>query len=196
MEVVLASSNIHKANEMTSLLPSYLNVSLQSDLGIHSPAETGSTFVENALIKARNASALSKLPAIADDSGLCVRALTDRPGIISARYSGESATDEENFKKLLAELGNCAERQAFFHCVLVFLDHATSPTPIIAEASWHGEISHTPSGNGGFGYDPVFYVHSLDATAAEISTSLKNTLSHRGKALRQLKEKLLEYYSP
>ena len=196
MEVVLASSNKHKANEITSLLPKFFDVSLQSDLGINSPAETASTFVENALIKARHASALTKLPAIADDSGLCVRALDNRPGILSARYAGESATDKENLEKLLAELDNCKERHAFFHCVLVFLDYATSPTPLIAQASWHGEICLTPSGSSGFGYDPVFYLHSLGVTAAEISTSQKNSISHRGTALRQLKEKLIEYYSP
>lgn len=196
MKTVLASSNKHKAAEITSMLPPSFDIRLQSDLGIEAPPETGLAFVENALIKARHASTHTNLPAIADDSGLCVKALGGRPGIISARYAGENATDHENLEKLLFELGDNDDRSAFFYCVIVFLDHAETATPVIAEASWHGKISLAPSGSSGFGYDPVFYLPQLGLTAAELAMSQKNELSHRGQALRQLRDKILERHSP
>ncbi len=196
MKTVLASSNKHKAAEITAMLPPSFDIRLQSDLGIEAPPETGLAFVENALIKARHASTHTNLPAIADDSGLCVKALGGRPGIISARYAGENATDHDNLEKLLFELGDHGDRSAFFYCVIVFLDHAETATPVIAEASWHGKISLTPSGSSGFGYDPVFYLPQLGLTAAELAMSQKNELSHRGQALRQLRDKILERHSP
>ncbi|MEC8819496.1 MAG: RdgB/HAM1 family non-canonical purine NTP pyrophosphatase [Pseudomonadota bacterium] len=194
MRMVLASSNRHKAEEITAMLPPNFEINLQSDLGIDSAAETGTTFIENALIKARHASALTGMPAIADDSGLCVSALRDRPGIFSARYAGPNASDQDNMNKLLAELGSNRNRDAFFYCVMVFLEGADSAKPIIAEANWHGEISLAPSGTSGFGYDPVFYLPELSVTAAELAMSQKNSISHRGLALIQLKDKLFERY--
>ena len=195
MRIVLASSNNHKADEITAMWPANYEINLQSNLGIDSAAETGTTFIENALIKARHASALTGMPAIADDSGLCVSALRDRPGIFSARYAGPNASDQDNINKLLAELGSNRNRDAFFYCVMVFLKSVDTATPIIAEASWHGEISLAPSGSLGFGYDPVFYLPELSVTAAELAMSQKNRISHRGLALTQLKDKLVERYS-
>ena len=194
MRMVLASSNRHKAEEITAMLPPNFEINLQSDLGIDSAAETGTAFIENALIKARHASALAGMPAIADDSGLCVSALGGGPGIISARYAGPNASDQDNLNKLLAELGGNQNRDAFFYCVMVFLEGADSAMPIIAEASWHGEIGLAPSGTSGFGYDPVFYLPELGVTAAELAMSQKNSISHRGLALIQLKDKLFERY--
>ena len=194
MRMVLASSNRHKAEEITAMLPPNFEINLQSDLGIDSAAETGTAFIENALIKARHASALAGMPAIADDSGLCVSALGGGPGIISARYAGPNASDQDNLNKLLAELRGKRNRDAFFYCVMVFLEGADSANPIIAEANWHGEISLAPSGTSGFGYDPVFYLPELGVTAAELAMSQKNSISHRGLALTQLKDKLFERY--
>ena len=194
MRIVLASSNRHKADEITAMLSPNFEINLQSDLGIDSAAETGTTFIENALIKARHASALAGMPAIADDSGLCVSALGDRPGIFSTRYAGPNASDQDNLNKLLAELGCKRNRHAFFYCVMVFLEGADSAKPIIAEANWHGEIGLAPSGTSGFGYDPVFYLPELGVTAAELAMSQKNSISHRGLALIQLKDKLFERY--
>lgn len=176
------------------MLPDSFELTTQSAFGIEPAEETGSTFVENALIKAKHAASISGLPAIADDSGICVAALDGAPGIYSARYAGASATDQDNLAKLLKELGNNSNRQAFFYCVLVFLETAISPTPLIAEASWHGEISLEPSGTSGFGYDPIFYLPDLGQTAAEMAMAEKNHLGHRGQALSQLKEKLREHY--
>ena len=195
MRIVLASSNNHKADEITAMWPANYEINLQSNLGIDSAAETGTTFIENALIKARHASALTGMPAIADDSGLCVSALRDRPGIFSARYAGPNASDQDNLNKLLAKLRGKRNRDAFFYCVMVFLEGADSAKPIIAEASWHGKIGLAPSGTSGFGYDPVFYLPELSVTAAELAMSQKNRISHRGLALTQLKDKLVERYS-
>ena len=177
------------------MLPKTFGTHLQTDLGIDPAPETGKTFVENALIKARNASAIAELPAIGDDSGLCVSALEGKPGIISARYAGSNASDQENIDKLLVELGNSMNRNAFFYCVIVFMLAADDAAPIIATASWYGEISHTATGESGFGYDPVFYLPELGVTAAELSMQQKNKISHRGQALALLKRKLLERYS-
>jgi len=195
MQVVLASSNQHKAQEISAMLPNQFNLMTQGELGIESVPETGSTFIENALIKAKHAAKVADLPAIADDSGICVEALGGAPGIYSARYAGEGATDQQNLEKLLRELGDEPNRRAFFYCVLVFLETADDPTPIVAEASWHGQISLEPSGSSGFGYDPIFYLPDAELTAAEMAMADKNSLGHRGQALEKLKEKLLERYS-
>lgn len=162
------------------------------------PEETGSTFVENALIKAKSAARTARLPAIADDSGLVVAALGGAPGIRSARYSGEPANDHENMAKLLKELGSVPNRQAYFYCAMVYLNGPDDPTPIITEGIWRGVISRHPKGSNGFGYDPVFYIPHLGCTAAELSEKRKNQLSHRGKALRRLGRRLgkLEPTSP
>ena len=195
MQFVLASANLHKAKEIASLLPPQFELLNQTDLGVDSPIETGSTFVENAIIKAKHAANITGLPAIADDSGLCVPALEGEPGIRSARFAGSDATDADNVKLLLRRLRGTTERSASFHCVLVCLNSATDPAPLIAEGIWHGKISEAPSGAGGFGYDPVFIVPNYNKTAAEISAAEKNAISHRGLALTKLCGELIERYT-
>lgn len=197
MEFVLASGNAHKAVEIGQMLPDGIAVTSQGSLGIGSVPETGQTFIENALIKARHAAAESGRAAIADDSGIAVRALGGEPGIYSARYAGENATDEDNVNKLLDGMSSLsgAERQASFHCVLVCLRTADDPTPLIAEGSWSGSIAVRTSGTGGFGYDPVFVADGYDCTVAELSTEEKNRLSHRAIALRKLSALILEHYT-
>ena len=186
-EVVLASGNRGKLRELQQVLATTgLEWRLQSDLGIADAEETGKSFVENALLKARHASAASGLPALADDSGLCVDALGGRPGIYSARYSGAGATDARNNEKLLAELAQEADRRARFVCVLVLLRHADDPRPLSCEADWVGEILHEPRGDNGFGYDPLFYVPEFDCSSAELEPAVKNRVSHRGQALQKL----------
>ena len=189
---VLATSNRGKVAELSALLAEAgldLRVTAQSELGVSAPAETGATFVENALLKARHAAQSTGLPAIADDSGLAVAALGGAPGIRSARFAGEAADDRANIAKLLAALGSASlDRSARFHCVLVALEHAEDPAPLIATGSWAGQIAHAPKGHGGFGYDPVFLVPELGRTAAELEAAEKNRHSHRGAALRRLIE--------
>ena len=189
MQVVLASGNTHKVSELQALLPS-LSLVGQDEFGIESVPETGTTFIENALIKARHAALQSGLPALADDSGLVVPALGGAPGIYSARYAGVGASDSDNNRKLLAALADSTRRDAFFYCYLVLLNHADDPTPVIATGCWHGEIAHTPSGNQGFGYDPLFIVRGTvsghPSTAAQLSQDEKGMQSHRGLAARQL----------
>jgi XTP/dITP diphosphohydrolase len=189
---VLATSNRGKVAELTALLAGAglaLRVTAQAELGVASPPETGLTFVENALLKARHAARLTGLPAIADDSGLAVAALGGAPGVHSARFAGEHADDQANIAKLLAELAAPAlDRSARFHCVLVALEHADDPAPLLAMGSWAGRIAPAPQGAQGFGYDPVFYVPQLQRTAAELTAEEKNRLSHRAAALRQLVE--------
>jgi XTP/dITP diphosphohydrolase len=160
----------------------------QSVVNVPEAEETGLSFVENAILKARNAAHHSGLPAIADDSGLVVDALNGAPGIYSARYAGAKASDRDNMDKLLADLHTVpdAERSARFHCLLVYMRHAGDPTPLICQGIWEGTILHAPRGDHGFGYDPVFYVPSAGKTAAELEPVLKNRLSHRGQALHQL----------
>ncbi len=194
MQFVLASSNRHKAEEIQQLLPD-IELLLQSEAGVESPPETGSTFVENALIKAKHASQVTGLPALADDSGLCVHALKGEPGIYSARYAGEKATDQDNVQKLLHALGDEPDRRAYFYCALIVLSHPRDPCPLIAEARWNGEIALAPFGEGGFGYDPVFVVPGFNKTAAELPPEEKNAISHRGQALQLLIRKLSEQYS-
>jgi len=187
--VVVASDNRGKLAEIRQLLAALaLEVRPQSEFGITGALETGSTFRENALLKARHASAGAGLPAIADDSGLEVVALGGRPGVRSARFAGEFATDEENIDRLLAELRELPEtrRDAKFRCVAVYVETPDDPAPLIAEGAWHGRILDGRSGRGGFGYDPVFFDPALGKTAAEMNGDEKNSVSHRSQAFREL----------
>ena len=189
MKVVLASGNKGKVNELTQLLQAQnIEVIAQSEFDLESPEETGLTFIENALIKARYAAEKTGLPAIADDSGLSIPALGGAPGIYSARYSGERATDQSNIDLVLKNLeGKKGDlRQATFNCVLVYLKHASDPTPIVCHGQWHGVIMDKQIGGGGFGYDPIFWVPEKQRSVAELSHSEKSAISHRGKALALL----------
>ncbi|WP_142984528.1 XTP/dITP diphosphatase [Atlantibacter hermannii] len=190
-KVVLATGNAGKVRELASLLQDFgLDIVAQTDLGVESAEETGLTFIENSILKARHAAAITGLPAIADDSGLAVDALGGAPGIYSARYAGVDASDRQNLEKLLVALKDVpdGQRQAQFHCVLVYLRHADDPTPLVFHGVWPGEITHAPAGEGGFGYDPIFYVPSEGKTAAELTREEKRAISHRGQALKQLLE--------
>ena len=192
MRVVLASSNPGKLAELSALLdPAGLCVVSQDVFGVEPPEETGLTFVENALIKARAACAATGLPALADDSGVVVDALEGAPGVRSARYAG-GASDADNVAKLLEALEGVAppERGAAFVCAIVYLRHARDPCPIVCEGIWEGRILDAPRGAGGFGYDPVFFVETLGRTAAELSRAEKNAVSHRGQALAQLLDRI------
>ena len=187
--VVLASSNAGKVREFGQILTELdMSVAPQSEFGVPDAEETGLTFVENALLKARNAASHTGLAAIADDSGIEVDALNGAPGIYSARYSGKGATDADNLRKLLEALRDVpdAERGARFVCLIVYLRHAGDPTPVIAQGIWEGRILREPRGSGGFGYDPVFWVPTHQCTSAELPAEVKNALSHRGQALRAL----------
>ena len=189
--LVLATGNPGKANELANMLsPLNINVVPQSDFNVGEVAETGTTFVENAIIKARHAALITGMPAIADDSGLEVDGLNGAPGVYSARFAGTGATDQDNIDKLLLELGNNPIRTARFWCVLVLMRHANDPTPLICSASWEGEITLTQNGEGGFGYDPVFFVPTLNCTSAELTKEQKNAISHRGQALQNLLQQL------
>jgi len=193
MEVILASNNKGKLRELGELLADQrIQVVPQREFDVPEVAEDGLSFVENAIIKARNASAHSGLPAIADDSGLEVDALAGEPGIYSARYAGEDAQDADNNRKLLEALADIPDekRTARFQCVMVFMRHAKDPTPLVCQGSWEGLILRSPRGANGFGYDPLFWVPGEAATAAELAAETKNAQSHRGKALRCLLEQL------
>jgi len=191
--LVLASNNPGKLREFDRLLsPLGIGVIAQSDLGIGEADEPHATFVENALAKARHASAQAKLPALADDSGVCVHALGGAPGVQSARYAGEPRSDARNNAKLIAELRDVADRRAHYACVLVLVRHADDPEPIIAEGRWHGIIVDAPRGDGGFGYDPHFLDPATGLTGAELPLARKNELSHRGRAMRALIDRLQE----
>lgn len=188
-KIVLASGNQGKVREFNQLLAELdIEVVPQTEFGVPEAEETGLTFVENAIIKARNAAAHTGLPAIADDSGIEVDALHGAPGIYSARYSGPGASDAANCQKMLKELAGVAEaeRTARFQCLLVLMEHEADPTPIICQGTWEGLITTAPQGENGFGYDPVFYVPQHDCTAAQLSSAEKNRLSHRGQALQKL----------
>lgn len=188
-KLVLATGNQGKVKEMASLLADFgFNVVAQSDYQVSSVAETGTTFIENAIIKARHAAKETGLPAIADDSGLEVDYLKGAPGIYSARFAGEDASDLDNLNKLLAEMAGVpeAERTARFHCVLVMMRHENDPTPLVCHGSWEGRILTEPHGENGFGYDPVFWVPEEQCASAELEPTRKKQLSHRGKALQQL----------
>ncbi|WP_163836167.1 XTP/dITP diphosphatase [Spartinivicinus ruber] len=192
-QVVLASNNLGKLNEFQHLLGG-LNFKMlpQKQFGIQSVEETGLTFVENAILKARHASKIAGLPALADDSGLEVDALNGAPGIYSARFAGEDASDADNNQKLLQLLEGKSlnERTAHFHCVLVYLKHPEDPTPLICHGTWEGIILEEVRGDNGFGYDPLFFVPSEHCTSAELPANLKNKLSHRAQAMQQLLTKL------
>lgn len=186
-KLVLASNNAKKMKELNALLaPLGFEVIPQGQLGIPEAEEPHCTFVENALTKARHASKLSGLPALADDSGLCVAALGGAPGVYSARYAGEPKSDARNNQKLLADLGDNTNRAAHFVSVIVLVRHADDPQPLIAEGEWHGEILPAERGEGGFGYDPMFYLPEFAQTAAELDAAIKNQQSHRGRAMQQL----------
>lgn len=192
-KVVLATGNAGKVRELASLLNDFgLDVVAQTELGVESAEETGLTFIENAIIKARHAAQVTGLPAIADDSGLAVDALGGAPGIYSARFAGADASDQQNLDKLLVELQDVpdGERQAQFHCVLVYMRHADDPTPLVCHGSWQGTIARAPAGSGGFGYDPIFNVPEAGKTAAELTADEKRAASHRGQALKLLLEAL------
>jgi XTP/dITP diphosphohydrolase len=190
-KIVLASNNAKKMNELNALLaPLGFKVIAQGQLGIPEAEEPHCTFVENALAKARHAAKLSGLPALADDSGLCVAALGGAPGVYSARYAGEPKSDARNNEKLLADLGGHCNRAAHFVSVIVLVRHADDPQPLIAEGEWHGEILPAPRGESGFGYDPLFYVRDFDRSAAELDAATKNRLSHRGQAMQKLIDRL------
>lgn len=189
--LVLASNNRGKLAEFSQLLsPLGFALTPQGELGIPEADEPHLTFVENALAKARHAARLSGLPALADDSGICVPALGGAPGVHSARFAGEPKSDAANNAKLVRELAAQDDKSAYYYCVLVFVRHADDPQPVIADGRWLGEIIDAPRGQGGFGYDPHFLVRALGKTAAELDAAEKNRLSHRGQALRLLIEKL------
>ncbi|MCG7875226.1 MAG: XTP/dITP diphosphatase [Candidatus Thiodiazotropha endolucinida] len=188
-KIVLASNNAGKVREINQLLASeQITVVAQKEFNIPDAIEDGLSFVENAIKKARHAASLSGLPAIADDSGIEVDALNGAPGIYSARFAGPDSTDEANLQKLLDHLKEIpeAQRSARFQCLLVYMRHAEDPTPIICQGTWEGRILHQPRGENGFGYDPIFYVPTHDCSSAELEPEVKNSLSHRGQALKKL----------
>jgi len=192
-KIVLASNNKGKVREFGQLLAKLdMQVLPQAEFGVAEAEETGLSFVENAILKARNAAQHTGLPAIADDSGIEVDALKGAPGIYSARYAGPGASDHDNVQMLLDELNKLGEvpRTARFQCLLVYLRHALDPTPLICQGTWEGVIVDTPQGDNGFGYDPIFYVLSDKCTAAQLPAERKNALSHRGQALACLLERL------
>lgn len=194
-KIVLASGNKGKLREFNEVL-SNLDVTVvpQSEFAVEDADETGLSFVENAIIKARHACEITGLPALADDSGLEVDALQGAPGIYSARYAGPGATDADNNQKLLQQLAVRDEpRTARFRCVLVFMRHAKDPTPLICQGSWEGEILRKAAGDNGFGYDPLFYIPELDKASAELAPEEKNQLSHRAQAVRQFSEQIANY---
>ena len=191
--IVLASNNQGKVREIGQLLAGQdMEVLPQSAFDIPEIEETGLTFVENAILKARNAAALSGLPAIADDSGLEVDALKGAPGIYSARFAGPNATDADNNRKMLAELEKTPEKErtARFQCLMVYMRHGKDPVPIICQGTWEGRILREPQGENGFGYDPLFFVPEKNCSAAELPAEMKNAMSHRGKALQCLLQAL------
>lgn len=195
MNIVFASNNNGKIHELQTLLKNYnLEFIPQAILGVSEIEETGLTFIENALLKARHAASVTGLPALADDSGLIVNALNGAPGIYSARYAGEPTNAKNNIEKLLFELRDvpAGKREASFHCVLAYLNHANDPTPLVCEGIWHGEILTNSIGEDGFGYDPVFYDIHEKCSAAQLPIDIKNRISHRGQALQLLLKKLPE----
>ncbi|SFV83045.1 Nucleoside 5-triphosphatase RdgB (dHAPTP, dITP, XTP-specific) [hydrothermal vent metagenome] len=191
-KIILASNNKGKIREFNTMLDGLYEVISMSDRQVEEVPETGLTFVENALIKARNASEQSGLPALADDSGIVVDALGGEPGIYSARYAGKHGDDEVNTQKLLDQMHAIpeGERTARFWCAIVFVEHANDPTPIIIQRGWEGEILRKKVGENGFGYDPIFYVPTHSCASAELAPEIKNTLSHRGRALTALLKEL------
>jgi len=190
-KIVLASNNPGKIREIQVILQGHPIVP-QSQFQLIEAEETGTTFVENAIIKARHAALHCHLPAIADDSGLVVDALKGQPGVVSARYAGANASDQDNLIKVLAQMKDIApeQRTARFVCVMVFIQHAEDPLPVIAQGVWEGSISSQPSGHHGFGYDPIFWLSEYQKSSAELSPEAKNTISHRAQALKKLVQKI------
>ncbi len=190
-KIVIASNNAGKLREISQILgPLGIEATPQGDYGVPECPEPHVTFVENCIAKARHASAHTGLPALADDSGICVDALNGAPGVYSARYAGEPKSDERNNQKLIESLKDNPNRKAHYYCVMVYVRYADDPQPIIAEGAWHGEIIDEPRGAGGFGYDPYFMVPQFGRTGAELTADEKNGVSHRGQALKALAEKL------
>ena len=190
-KIILATGNPGKVGELNAMLKGHYSVVSQKDMKVEEVPETGTSFIENALIKARNASLQSKLPALADDSGLEVEALNGEPGIYSARYAREGATDEENMTKLLLNMEHHNNRKAHFCCAMVYLKSADDSDPIIVERRWQGELLREPIGTNGFGYDPIFYLHDYSCSSAQLEPETKNKISHRGQALNDLLVELL-----
>ena len=192
MTLYCATTNPGKLREFKFLLqPLGIEVLTQEQLGISEAEEPHFTFIENALAKARHVSRLSGLPALADDSGICVTALDGAPGVLSARYAGDNPkSDQRNNEKLLQDMHGVADRRAHYYCVLVLLHHADDPQPLIAEGEWHGEIAREPRGEGGFGYDPLFWLPELGKMSAELTGDEKHAISHRGKAMQVLLQRL------
>lgn len=190
-KIVLASNNAGKVREFRQLLaPLAIELILQGELGVTEAEEPHATFIENALAKARHAALSTGLPALADDSGICISALNGAPGVYSARYAGEPKSDARNNEKMIQALAGQSNRHAYYYAALVLVRHAADPQPIIADGTCHGEIIDTPRGQGGFGYDPYFLLPQFGKTVAEISAEEKAAISHRGKALRELLAKL------
>lgn len=197
MKIVIASDNKGKLKELQEVLaPLNFEFVPQSKFGVMGPEETGLSFIENAILKARYASAETDLPALADDSGLCVNALGGAPGIYSARYAGEDCDSQKNINKLLDSIKSIKgeDRSAHFYCALAFVRHATDPAPIIGIGQWFGRILEEPAGESGFGYDPIFFIPHLNCTAAQLSMNSKNSISHRAKALQEMSDKLKMQY--
>lgn len=189
--LILASNNAGKLKEFSEILgPVGFELHAQGEFNVPEAEEPFATFVENALAKARHASRLTGLPALADDSGVCVNALGGAPGVYSARFAGEPKSDARNNEKVIADLAAHADKSAYYYCVLVYVRHADDPQPVIADGSWRGEIIADARGSNGFGYDPHFFIPALGKTAAELASQEKNALSHRGQALRELVGKL------
>jgi XTP/dITP diphosphohydrolase len=194
-KIVIATNNEKKLAEIKALLSDLpIGIIPQSYLGVESCEEPFNTFIENALAKARFASKQTNLPAIADDSGLCVDSLNGQPGVFSARFAGEKRNDEDNNDKLLNDLNNKKDRRAHYYCAIVFIRSPSDPQPIITEGIWQGKILKIRKGHNGFGYDPIFMDYKTDQSAAELSPELKNRISHRGQALQKLKQKLKILY--
>lgn len=190
-KIILATGNQGKVRELNAMLKSHYIIVSQKDLQVEEVPETGSSFIENALIKARNASFQTNLPALADDSGLEVEALDGDPGIYSARYAGEEATDKDNISKLISNMEQHQNRSARFCCAMVFVENAEDTKPIIIEKYWNGEILREAIGNNGFGYDSIFYLPDLQCSSAQLEPEKKNLLSHRGQALNELLRHLI-----
>jgi XTP/dITP diphosphohydrolase len=189
--LILASNNAGKLKEFAQLLaPIGFELHRQGEFNVPEAEEPFGTFIENALAKARHAARLTGLPALADDSGVCVNALGGAPGVYSARFAGEPKSDARNNEKLIADLAAHADKSAYYYCVLVYVRHADDPQPVIADGVWRGQIVESPRGAGGFGYDPYFLLPEFGKTAAELEAHEKNAVSHRGQALRALVEKL------
>lgn len=196
-KIVLASNNAGKVKELTAMLAEHrITIIPQGELGVEDAIEDGKTFVENALIKARHASAKTGLPAIADDSGLSVNALNGAPGIYSARFAGTHGDDAANNQRLIEKLAGLPREQrgGFFHCSLAFLQHADDPTPLIASANWYGTLLEAPQGKNGFGYDPLFWVAEKQCSSAELAREVKNKISHRGQAMQSFLAQFAERF--